>query len=314
MSACDRFISYLRTLSGAVLLLCLTVPAAMAVPITYTFSGPVSGTLGATSFTNAQITIVATGDTSTAGGGVPLYNNTLSGVTFTIAGVGSGTVTDGLFIINSTTGAIGLERNFGGLVDWVDFDAAALQPYTLTTSFGPIAVAPRTPQGAVATTAGSLNLTTGPNTFQAVAAGGGGPAATTTALNSSLNPSVVGQSVTFTATVTGSSPTGTVQFKDGGSNLGAAVALTGTSASLTTAALTQGTHSITAVYSGDVNNTTSTSPPVSQVVNAGVVSPPPPPASAQPIPTLSGWAMILLATLLGALGISRHRSRRGKPD
>src|SRR6185312_9100440 len=35
------------------------------------------------------------------------------------------------------------------------------------------------------------------------------PAASTTTLTSSLNPSQVGQPVTFTATVTGSSPTGT---------------------------------------------------------------------------------------------------------
>jgi hypothetical protein len=35
-----------------------------------------------------------------------------------------------------------------------------------------------------------------------------------------VNPSTVGQSVTFTATVTGASPTGTVQFKNGAANLG----------------------------------------------------------------------------------------------
>src|SRR6185369_15784029 len=40
-------------------------------------------------------------------------------------------------------------------------------------------------------------------------------ASTTTALGSSANPSTFGQSVTFTATVTGQSPTGTVTFKDG---------------------------------------------------------------------------------------------------
>src|SRR5205823_1843493 len=50
---------------------------------------------------------------------------------------------------------------------------------------------------------------------------------TATALLSSLNPSNFGQSVTFTATVTSGAgtPTGTVQFKDNGTNLGAPVAL-----------------------------------------------------------------------------------------
>jgi hypothetical protein len=43
--------------------------------------------------------------------------------------------------------------------------------------------------------------------------------ATTTALGSSLNPSTFGQSVTVTATVTGSGPTGSVDFKDGGSSI-----------------------------------------------------------------------------------------------
>ncbi|WP_424630519.1 Ig-like domain repeat protein [Bradyrhizobium sp. SYSU BS000235] len=92
-------------------------------------------------------------------------------------------------------------------------------------------------------------------------------AASSTGLTSSLNPSALGQSVTFTATVTGTSPTGTVQFKDGASNLGAAVTLTGGTATFTTSALTTGGHSITAVYSGDANNGTSTSSALTQTVN-----------------------------------------------
>jgi hypothetical protein len=73
MSACERFTEQCsRMFAGATLLLCLAAPSAFAAPITYTFSGPVSGTLGATSFTNAQITVVATGDTSTADCGAPM--------------------------------------------------------------------------------------------------------------------------------------------------------------------------------------------------------------------------------------------------
>ena len=46
-------------------------------------------------------------------------------------------------------------------------------------------------------------------------------AATTTAATSSVNPSDLGQSVTFTAQVSsaGATPTSSVQFKDGGANL-----------------------------------------------------------------------------------------------
>ena len=58
---------------------------------------------------------------------------------------------------------------------------------------------------------------------------------TTTALGSSLNPSTYGQSVTFTATVSGEGgpPTGTVQFKTNGVNFGSAVTLSGGSATST---------------------------------------------------------------------------------
>lgn len=75
----------------------------------------------------------------------------------------------------------------------------------------------------------------------------------TVALSSSVNPSDFGQSVTFTATVSSGSgtPTGTVQFKDGGANLGSAQALTNGTAQLTTSALASGTHVITVDYSGD---------------------------------------------------------------
>jgi len=79
--------------------------------------------------------------------------------------------------------------------------------------------------------------------------------ATTTAVTSSLNPSDVNQNVTFTAKVTGAvTPTGTVQFKDNGANLGSPVALNGPGvAQLTTSTLTAGNHTITADYSGDGN-------------------------------------------------------------
>ena len=66
-------------------------------------------------------------------------------------------------------------------------------------------------------------------------------AATATALVRSAgpNPSTVGQSVSFTATVTSGSgtPSGTVQFRDGVTNLGAPVALTAGQATFTTTTL-----------------------------------------------------------------------------
>ena len=77
---------------------------------------------------------------------------------------------------------------------------------------------------------------------------------TTTAVTSSLNPSTVGDSVTFTATVTPASgsgtPDGTASFFDGESVLCPPITLISASAQCTTASLTPGAHSITAVYSG----------------------------------------------------------------
>jgi hypothetical protein len=111
---------------------------------------------------------------------------------------------------------------------------------------------------------------------------------TTTALTSSVNPSVFGQSVTFTATVAPVAPgagtaTGSVEFFNGGTSLGI---VTLSSGSATSAAITNfgvGTHSITAVYSGDSSFATSTSSVVSQVVDLGVANTPtfgPPTATA----------------------------------
>jgi phospholipase C len=93
---------------------------------------------------------------------------------------------------------------------------------------------------------------------------------TTTTLASSLNPSTFGQSVTLTATVTGQSngtPTGTVNFLDGTTNIGSSTLNSGGVAALVTASLTAGTHSLTASYAGSAIFSPSTSSPLSQSVN-----------------------------------------------
>lgn len=91
-------------------------------------------------------------------------------------------------------------------------------------------------------------------------------AATTITLTSSANPSIYGQNVTLTATVSPSTATGSVTFKDGSTTLGTSN-LAGGTATLATKTLTAGAHSLTAVYSGDTNNAGSTSTPVAETVN-----------------------------------------------
>jgi hypothetical protein len=105
-----------------------------------------------------------------------------------------------------------------------------------------------------------------------------GPPPSTTTLASSLNPSTVGTLVTFTATVTGTNPTGSVAFSSDGNGIAgcSAVALTGSgnarTAACATSALSQGTHSIVAAYAGDAGNAASSSSPLSQGVNAAGAS------------------------------------------
>ncbi len=78
--------------------------------------------------------------------------------------------------------------------------------------------------------------------------------ATTTTVTASANPSMLNQTVTFTANVSaqdGDVPTGTVQFLIDGVNFGSPVTLTNGSAGITTAGLTAGPHTIQAVYGGN---------------------------------------------------------------
>jgi hypothetical protein len=73
---------------------------------------------------------------------------------------------------------------------------------------------------------------------------------TTTSLLSSVNPSVAGQAVTFTAAVSPAVATGTVTFLDGNTVLGNGAVSNGT-ATFTTSTLLAGSHTIVATYNGD---------------------------------------------------------------
>jgi hypothetical protein len=95
---------------------------------------------------------------------------------------------------------------------------------------------------------------------------------TTITLQSSKNPSAVGQSVRFTATVAAVAPgtgvpTGQVQFRVNGSNFGSPVTLVnGVAISAATSTLSAGNRSITAVYLGNTQTASSTSATLTQAV------------------------------------------------
>jgi hypothetical protein len=92
---------------------------------------------------------------------------------------------------------------------------------------------------------------------------------TTTTLTASPNPVHVTASVTYTATVSGTSPgpapTGTVDFKEGGTTVGSGT-LAGGIATFTTNYPSAGSHTLTAVYDGDGAYGGSTSSAVTEIV------------------------------------------------
>ncbi len=133
------------------------------------------------------------------------------------------------------------------------------------------------------------------------------PAPTTTALTASPTSVATGATTTLTATVTGTSPTGTVEFFDGATSLGTAP-VTGGTATLTVSTLPAGDHSVTAVYSGDGANATSTSAPVTVTVGGPELAATGVDPGAIGLGGLAG--VLLLAAGAVALGIGRRRTTR----
>ena len=132
-------------------------------------------------------------------------------------------------------------------------------------------------------------------------------ASTTTTLVSSVNPSVYNQSVTFTATVSvtapgSGTPTGTVQFRDNGVAIAGctSVAVSNGQAQCSTGTLSVGSHSITAVYSGDTNFTASTSATLTQTVNKSNTTTTI--TADTPDPSARGQAVTVTFTVVGQFG------------
>lgn len=87
-------------------------------------------------------------------------------------------------------------------------------------------------------------------------------------LTSSINPSIVGHPVTFTAMLNGgpSAPTGSVTFTDGTNQIGEPAALFNGIATVSTSILAAGQHRIFAAYTGDSNYVSTSSTAFPQVV------------------------------------------------
>ena len=134
--------------------------------------------------------------------------------------------------------------------------AASSSPESLTATFNP------------ASGSGQTGSTSSPQSLT-VSQG-----STSTGLGASDTSPAIGESVTYTATVTpgttgAAEPGGTVAFQDGGSSISScsAQSLTGSStATCTVSYSSAGSHTITASYGGDANFTSSTSSPTTVTV------------------------------------------------
>ncbi|MDX3240124.1 Ig-like domain repeat protein, partial [Streptomyces sp. ME03-5709C] len=127
------------------------------------------------------------------------------------------------------------------------------------------------------------------------------PATSTTVLAVSPNPSVCGQPLTLTATVTvvppGTGvPSGSVTFFDGNTPLGTAMVVGNTATLLLPGGLGAGTHSLVAVYSGNSCVASSAGSALATVGKAGSTTV----LTTTPNPSLSGQTVTMTATVSAA--------------
>src|SRR5207302_53771 len=155
---------------------------------------------------------------------------------------------------------------------------------------GGLATAKTTGGTTITATSGSI---TG-NTSLTVNAG-----STATAFITSVNPSVSGQAITLTATVVAvapaaGTPSRTVTFFDGATNLGSAALDASGQATLNIASLSVGSHSLSANYSGDGNFNSGGSATLTQTVNQASSSTS---LVSSTNPSVSGQSITLTATV-----------------
>jgi hypothetical protein len=193
-----------------------------------------------------------------------------SSVAVTAVSPASGTAKGGTSVTITGTGFTASPAvtgvSFGGAAAQFTIDSGTQITATSPPGTGTVHITVTTPVGtSAATTADQYRYTQSTTTM------------TTTTLSSSANPSVPGQPVTFTATVSPASgtgtPTGTVTFSDRGSQIGTATLNSGGTATIVPATpLALGSHAITASYGGDQNFAASTGS-LTQTVSPAATTP-----------------------------------------
>jgi hypothetical protein len=129
-----------------------------------------------------------------------------------------------------------------------------------------------------------------------------GTTATTISATNAPGTTNYGSAVGFTATVTGSSLTGKVNITDGGAAIPGCAGLTvsGGTATCSSTALSGGSHTLYAVYSGDATHASSTSAAMTQTVNK-IASATAVTSSANP--SAAGINVTFTSTVTGGVGI-----------
>jgi autotransporter-associated beta strand protein len=235
---------------------------------TLTYAGIVANNGGSGALTKTDTGTLTLSGANTYSGGTTVNGGTLIAQSTGALGAGNATVANGAVLQLANVAALGSGANLilnattpsAGTVNLAFTGTqtiSALYFGSTQKAAGTWAASGATHNNAAFTGSGILNVTTGP------ASGTG------LSLTSGSNPSTYGSSLTFTATVTGNSPGGTVQFLIDGLATGSPVALTSGSAALviSTLAVSGSPHQITANYSGDDNNNpSSTASALSQAV------------------------------------------------
>ena len=301
--------------------------AGQAVTFTATLTGGSSPT-GTVNFTDGSASL---GSSQVSGGQAALTTSTLSGGTHTITAVYSGDSANNTSTSSPLTETITVAPTTTTLAVSPN-PAVAGQYVTLqaTVSGGPAPIGGSvtftengSPLATVAVSAGSASFATnalpaGSYTLGASYSGdqnhaqstsptvsetvNANPHPTTTTVTATPSPAVVGQTVTFTATVSGgTSPTGTVTFVDdspaGGGTLGTAT-LSGGTATLSTAKLAVGSNYVTGTYNGDGTNPISQGT-VDEIINKASTTTT---LVASPSSSTFGQSVTLTATVSGGFG------------
>ena len=234
-----------------------------------------TGTFSATLKTAGQQTITAT-DTvsgSIAGTSGSISVSPAEATQFDMSAPGSVTAgSPSAFTVTALDRFNNTATGYTGTVHFTSTDANATLPAnsTLTNGNGTFSATLKTAgqQTIAATDAVNSSITATSNTISVIA-----PAASTqTTVVSALNPALATQPVTLTATVSPAPDGGTVAFDDGTSTIAGCGSQPVNRASgiavCQTSSLTVGTHSITAVYSGDPQYLASTSSALTEKVIA----------------------------------------------